>query len=158
MRFDTPIPWGDAQTNVESVGGATTMIAASTHPQHNDPRIPPVRAAPATPHPGFTGEQEDGHDSAVRNETAPLSTKTLLARDAGTEEGGKTHHNVVREALAQVSPATVPPERDRSEEHLHPAEDGVRFSDDTVQPDRPRTQRLFVYVKLEVYAESELQR
>ena len=74
------------------------------------------------------------------------------------KQKGEAYHDVVRETLPEVAAATVSPERDRAEEHLHPAEDGVCFSNDAVQPNHPRTQRLFVYVKLEVYAERELQR
>ena len=53
--------------------------------------------------------------------------------------------------------ATVPSERDRAEEHLHPPEDGVRLADDAVRAHGPRADRLFVDVQLEVDAEPELE-
>ena len=63
----------------------------------------------------------------------------------------------MRETLPEVAAATVSPERDRAEEHLHPAQDGVHLADDAVQTHCPRTDGLLVYVQLEVDAEGELE-
>ena len=49
-----------------------------THPQHDDPGVPPVGAAAAAADPRLAGQQEDGHDRAIRDEPAPLHVEPLF--------------------------------------------------------------------------------
>ena len=55
-----------------------------------------------------------------------------------------------------MTSAAVPPERDRAEQHLRPAEDGIRLANKPVHLHSIRPQRLLVNVQLEVDAETEL--
>ena len=63
----------------------------------------------------------------------------------------------MRETLSEVPAATVPPERDRAEQHLRPAEDREELPHDAVRADSPRAERALVYVELEVDPERELE-
>ena len=63
----------------------------------------------------------------------------------------------MRETLSEVPAATVPPERDRAEQHLRPAEDRIELPDDAVRADSPRAEGALVYVELEVDPERELE-
>lgn len=68
-----------------------------------------------------------------------------------------TYHDIMRQALSQLAAATISPERNRTEEHLRPANDWVRLADDAVSADGPRTDGFFVYVQFEIYAECKLE-
>lgn len=72
-------------------------------------------------------------------------------------DAAHTYHDIVSKTLSQITAAAVSPERDRSEQHLRPADDGVGLADNAVQADSPRTDSLFMYMQLEVDAEGELE-
>lgn len=67
------------------------------------------------------------------------------------------YHDVVSQALPKVAATTVSPESDRAEQHLRPADDGVRLAYDAVHNDSVRTYATFVDMELEVDSESQLQ-
>lgn len=63
----------------------------------------------------------------------------------------------MRQTLSQITTAAVSPERDRTEQHLRPSQNRVRFAHYPVRSDCPRTYGFFVYMQLEVHAERELE-
>lgn len=60
------------------------------------------------------------------------------------------------EALSQIVAAAVASKRNRTKQHLCPAEDGVRLAYYSVQANSPGTNSLFVDVQLQVNTKYEL--
>jgi hypothetical protein len=59
--------------------------------------------------------------------------------------------------LIDVSPSTIPAERDCAEQHLHPAKYRIRLADNTMRPHCPRAKCFLVDVKLEVHSKRKLE-
>ncbi len=100
------------------------------------PRVPPLWTAPTTAHPSLANKQHNGHDCPVGDERAA--------------------HNIMCQTLSQMAAPAVPSERRRAEQELHPTQHRIRLANHAVQSDHPWPQRLFVYMQLEVYPETQL--
>ena len=68
-----------------------------------------------------------------------------------------TYHDVMRQALSEITTSAVPSECYRAEKHLRPSKDRIRLADHSMRQNGPRTDGHFVYVKFEVHAERKLE-